>query len=437
MSLPTQHSDLIRLRCDQLGRICLGLNRCWFVVITLLLLSFAPFPASAIDREDVSLLILQLNASTRSERVQAERQLIDLGEEILPLIKQFRETNPELDFQLQTLKRKIQAETAASSLEGTMISLPSATPVKLREAVQQIRAQSEIDVSVAPSVEEVIVQVKDEKQSFWSAVDSLSKSGDLGWFHEDHSLLFSPRALLKHGATDYPTCFRVAAVHHLPRQFFRGRNRDTLSNIGFRIDVEPHIEPFFIKIHDQDFRLTSSNQEELLPFNPDAKRVVERSSNPWFEFSISFLNDDPITSELVDVAGKGQLFCSARQQLLRRSLNSQSEIVEPMQGFSVQEKNDSLVVDMTLLMDEGIQQLDSHQLALLHRNVWLVSEDQQRVKPIRKEVLRIEGLKHSLQFTFPKPESDLEQTDFQYLYPEFLTTTPFEFSVKGIEYRRR
>ncbi|WP_145196112.1 hypothetical protein [Thalassoglobus polymorphus] len=398
---------------------------------------FACLPAIAIDREDVSLLIHQLNANTRSERVQAERQLVDLGEEILPLVKQFRKTNPELDFQLQTLQRKIQAETAARALKGTLISFPSKKPITLREAVQLIHAQSEIDVIVAPSVEEVVVQIAEEKQSFWSAIDSLSKSGDLGWLHENHSLLFSPRALLKHGAKDYPTCFRVAAVHQIPRQLFRGRNRDTLTNIGFRIDVEPHIEPFFVRIHDQDFRLTSSNQEALLPFSPDAKRVVERGANPWFEFSISFLNNNPITSEIVDVDGKGELFCSARQQLLRRSLASQSKVAEPVQSFSVQEQSDSIVVDIALLMDEGIQQLDSHQLALLHRNAWLVVENQQRIEPIRKEVLRIEGLKHSVQLTFPKPESDLDQIEFQYLYPEFLTTTSFEFSVKGIEYRRR
>ncbi len=405
------------------------------LLIAMLLLLFAvqgERRAYCDDRADTDLLIQQLRSPERAKRIAAQRKLIDLGEAVLPRFKNVNNSKPTLAFHLQQIEEKIRLRLAMRSLSGTLITIQHQEPARLEPLTKSLSDQAGMSVSVETQLGNLPVQIDLKDQPFWKAIDTLSEKADVGWRRDRSGITFSAQALLKHGATDYPKCLRVAAIHQVPRKIFRRRSRQNLVRISFRVDVEPAIVPYFLTVRDQQFELRSSDNQILSPFNPDAVREIPLVAQPWFEFAVDFHSESAITADDFGLDGEVELFCAARTTEIEVPLQDKKQADARVQFVSQVENATEQRVVVDILLPERVEQFDSHRLALLHRDAALLLENQ-RVPPQQMRIIEIDGQKHRVEYIFQESGKQSGQAKFVYSYPDLFTSLPVSFKIRGIE----
>ncbi len=406
-----------------------------YLRITMLLLLFVvqgKRPAFCDAHAHVDLLIQQLRSSSRTQRIVAHRELIELGEEILPNLKNARISDSALNFHLQQLEDEIRLRVALRTLNGTPVTLQHQDPIELEQLTKSLARQSKMSVDVDPQLRMLRVQVALKEQPFWKAIDVLSQNGDVGWKHNETGVAYSVQALKKHGATDYPKCLRVAAVHHVPRQNFRRRSRKGLVRIGLRIDVEPAVVPYFLTVRDSSFELRGNNNQMFSPFNPDAVREIPMVAQPWFEFTVDFQSSPDVPADEFIIDGEVELFCAARTTQIEVPLNAEKQADARVQFVSQRSLETDLKVVADVVLPEGSEHFDSHRLALLHRDAWLLEEGQ-RILPQQMRLMVVDRRRHRVEFSFRKLKVKPDETQFFYNYPDLFTSLPVSFKIQGIE----
>lgn len=405
------------------------------LLIAMLLLLFAAQGerrAYCDDHAAAELLIQQLRSSSRAKRIEAERELIDLGEGVLPHFRNLNHSDPALSFHLKQIEEEIRLRLAMDTLNGTLVTLQNTQPVALEQLTKTLTDQASMSVGVDSRLRNLPVQVEVNQQPFWKVIDELSQQADVGWSRDRSGVTFAAQALLKYGATDYPKCFRVAAIHHAPRKSFRRRLRQNLVRISFRVDVEPVIVPYFLTVRDRHFELRSSDNQTLSPFNPDAVREIPLVAQPWFEFTVDFHSESEVKANEFELDGEVELFCAARTTQIEVPLNDEEQTDARVQFVSKRSNTTEQRVVADIFLPEGSEQFDSHRLALLHQDAWRVEEGQ-NVPARQTRIVEIDGQKHRVEFVFPKAIGQQDQATFIYNYPDLFTSLPVSFKIRGIE----
>lgn len=391
----------------------------------------------AAEPRSVDELLQQLQSDQRAERLEAERRLIEKGEEILDAIAPREAFDSALQFRLAKIRSRILQQAASQTLNGTRVTMKDRRVLPLGTVSQIISQQTGNDLRADPTVSQLEVNLLAEDEPFWKVVDKLSEAGDIGWGRTAGGVKFSPEFDIKHDQAAYPKCLRVAAFHRLQQQRFRGSTRKGLVRLSFRVDVEPLVTPYFLEVHDQNFQLRGDAGVSFFPFNVAASREIPFVGESQFEFTIDFRVDENSLAETrtvkeFELAGELELFCAARKTEIVVPLQAEADNQRLVQIVSTKREKAGMVITAEIEMPEGIEVFDSHRLALLHRGVVLRIGNEQI--PVRQHRMTFaEGRRHTVEFTFATEVPVSEQVHFVYRYPQLFATLPVSFEIGGIQ----
>ncbi|TWT58204.1 hypothetical protein KOR42_15750 [Thalassoglobus neptunius] len=382
------------------------------------------------DEKKVSQLISQLDSPSRAERVQAERSLIQLGEQAIPALEEFPTDDPVIAIHLDRIRLAIRKTAATETLEGTRFSFEASQGIGIQEFIRNLTEATGNEVVTDPPSLSRRIQFHGDDIPFWQVIDDVCLHNDLGWRTSSQSVVLSTSERTRYDVADYVKCVRIGGTVQRQRQGFRQRRRGQLIRVEFRLDVEPQVVPFFAQVFDRDFEL-SNETLTATPFNPDAGHELLFRGGRTAVFTVDFQTNSETIEFPVNASGFITLFCAARREPITVALNSREQTPDNrvrLEGIS--RTPDETIVRLSVQLPHNADELRSHRLGLLHRDVKLHQNDGQVTSPTRIELLSRRGLLHSLEVRFP---TGAEATHLTYGMPELLTFLPVPFEIHGLE----
>ncbi|MEW4490209.1 hypothetical protein AB1L42_19145 [Thalassoglobus sp. JC818] len=385
---------------------------------------------NAINSKSVEQLVALLDSPKRAERVEAERRLIQLGESAIPDLEKLSVDNPIIDIQLDRIRNEIRKLAATRTLEGTRFSFDAPNEVNIQEFIQKLTGSTGNLVLTDPPNLSRRVRFEGKDVPFWQVIDEVCLHHDLGWRTSSNAVVLSTSERTRYDVADYVKCVRIGGIVQRQRQGFRQRRRGELIRVEFRIDVEPQVVPFFAQVFDRDFELADENLTAT-PFNPDAGHELLFRGGRTAVFTIDFQTESEAIEFPISASGFITLFCAARREPIAIALDILQQSPDNrvrLEGIS--RTPAETIIRLSIQLPHNADELRSHRLGLLHRDVKLQLANGQTTASSRVELLSRRGLIHSLEVRFP---SDVEATHLIYGMPELLTFLPVPFEIHGLE----
>lgn len=380
--------------------------------------------------EEIENLIQKLNSPQRSVRISAEKSLIATGEEGLLVIEEQLGIDSEFSFQLQRIANTIREQIASASLLGTRISIGGDETSTIHQVIEEIVEQTGFQVRVIDDSKQTPVMISAQEIPFWKGIDLLGSQANVGWqILNGKEIVFNPDFQLRPGATAYPKSLRVAAI--------QARLKQSLLRVNFRVDAEPDVNPYYLKIRDQDFRLidsVSSPMNLIPPFNRDAAREITIGDQAGFEFHVDFQMDEEIETDSLTLNGKVEIVCAAHTREAIISLEKNGQTDPQVAVINSKQTRNRLKLLARIRLPEELASFDSHRITLLHKEAWLSLKNDQRIAPQSKKIVRTAGGTHDVEFFFEVAQDLTPDAHFVYAHPSHVMTSTAEFEIQDFSY---
>ncbi|MCA9132917.1 MAG: hypothetical protein KDA45_07170 [Planctomycetales bacterium] len=236
-----------------------------------------PDPAGdpAVDPAVVRRALRQLDADDLQTRDRAERQLLEMGPAVLPLLPQITpRTSGELKVRLQRIRQAQQWKKVTAYFDASTVTLEGKLP--LAEALQQITAQTgnAIQLQNAQTLPDLRVELQADRQPFWATMETLMAQAKLrinNYGTTDNALVLSPAssdsshrtAAFTHGP------FRLDLVSVQSNLAFSGALNGGLT-VSFQVTWEPRLQPVFMQLPMASIQAETNSGQSLKASNPQA-----------------------------------------------------------------------------------------------------------------------------------------------------------------------
>ena len=233
-------------------------------------------PSTKVElRVAVEALLKQLDSQTLSERVHAERALLDLGPEALTFLPP-PELTPSVSVREGVKRIRIQLERRAAreSAQASFVHLTGDVTVAalLKELAAQTRNRVELGAD-AQSLANQTLQVAYDNRPFWECLDDMCQRLKLSaTFDVQRGVLRLQAASSKlpvELAVQRGGPFRLA-IHSAEVRPIVGNETHRLLRISGKVGLEPRLRPLFLHFVAQDMTATTTDGLRLEPWNPAA-----------------------------------------------------------------------------------------------------------------------------------------------------------------------
>lgn len=222
---------------------------------------------------EVRKLLRQLEADELENRDAAEKELVQLGSEILAFLPEIdARTSGELKIRLQRIRASLDSTAIGDFFEATSVELSGTMPVL--DAIDQITAQTEnvINLQGEDALDGIEVTFDGAKLTFWEAMDSLMAQANLrvnALGTTEGELSLSPGGTSEEApAPALNGAFRVDVASVQSTRAFQG-NVDGQLDLSLYVSWEPRLEPVFMQIP-MGKMSASSGDAQLSSVNPQA-----------------------------------------------------------------------------------------------------------------------------------------------------------------------
>lgn len=220
----------------------------------------------------------RLGSPDRSERLDAEQDLLDRGAGVLPLLPPTEEVrDPAARAGLRRIRERLEQRKAEESVRPTRLSVQVEGPLS-EVAVLPLQATGPglplgIKVALTPEQSAREVSLKEVDQPFWKVIDEAGRQAGLWPVEIDPArrLTFREREPEDDARrVVYLQAFRVV-TGPLSLKPVAGDETHSLLRVPVEIWPEPKLRPLFLFYSVNDFELTGPAGEVMPPFTPGAK----------------------------------------------------------------------------------------------------------------------------------------------------------------------
>lgn len=397
-------------------------------------------------RDAVAKWIQQLESPALADRRQAERELLDLGPKILPLL-------PPLDLlpgpasreAAKRLRIALQRRLAVDSARPSRVTL--AGEFALPELLAEITRQTNNGLRLADDLPLETLTKRSwnfEHVTFWDAIDEICRQTNLSPTtapDTDAALLSgvppnsaSPRAqrigVLRLALTD------------VSRQPIQGDSERELIRIQGDLLFEPRLRPLFVHFQAGDFSAKADGEHVLPAWNPKARYELpmagaSRRTHVTWDFVAR--TDDAVEN----VAFHGKLLVQlaaatepiafdlpAKQELLRRR-GGVSVRLFPMELAASQDNSRETTVKITVSYETGGPAFESHRTWVYHNAAWIQAGEKRLPFADFETLMQVDG-GVQLEYRF-KNLPATGPLKFVYEAPTLMLDVPFEVEFSRVE----
>ncbi len=437
------------------------------------------FAADVIDASVVRTSILRLDADRKTEREEAEHELLRFGPKVLPMLPD-PETlpSPAASEALRRVRVKLERQKAEESVEATRLRV--ADSVSVAELLKRLNSDTGNSVVVEGLSEDLLAKSVElpKTPSFWTAIDALAKQRSLSWQCEGSPARL--RLSLNPPTHPAPTfgrggnlvtesnAFRIALRSAMPRDVV-GQEARQLMRLELDVTAEPRLRPLFLSCAFADLRATgirrvkatgirrvkgesAAREETWPPFSPDAKlELTFGQGRRQTTFPVDFRLPTGGGWSALCLSGKLQIETAAAEEPIDFPVGMDSRGVPRRRGGVtvrvVQWETDAnsnerdLTVRATVGYDTGGPAFDSHRSWMLSNIAGLIRValnkdelpgDAELLKPSHHEIdLQPDG-KIVVIYRFEKLPHPAAEYRFRYVAPTLILNVPVEFELRDV-----
>lgn len=336
---------------------------------------------------DIARLVRDLSAPELAARVRAERQLLEAGPAVLPLLPPpDLVATPGARESLKRLRVQLERRRARESASPSLVHWTE--PLTLPALARHLAEQSKNELRLAPETPgETTIPPRPDPTPFWQALDELCEAHDLRWRWSDEGsrLLLEPRpagTAAPEQRIAYQGPFRLATGSPERRPIVGGSGE--LLRLPLTVSAEPRVRPLFLFFAASDLEITRGKEPPLTAWNPAARyelplTVAGRETSTTLDFR---LDDGPPAGTL-----EGKLTMTTALAVERIPFEPGSQTVGTVRrrgGTSVTvrewtEATDgtsrSLAVELAVSYDTGGPAFESHRTWVWHNAAYLEAAD--------------------------------------------------------------
>ncbi|HET6884079.1 MAG TPA: hypothetical protein VFI31_28250, partial [Pirellulales bacterium] len=205
--------------------------------------------------EQVRHLIRELDASQKSRREEAEKNLVALGVKALDYLPENTDRlSAEAGQRLDRVREKLEKNAAESSLEPTAVTLSGKTPLsEVLAAIEEQTGNKIVDLrkEFGEDVGDPDLKVEFKQTPFWPALDQVLDDADLTIYpyaSEQGGLGITSRGesrLPRHGSAIYSGAFRIEGTMFIAQRDLRDPMSHKLE-LTLEAAWEPRLRPIVI-----------------------------------------------------------------------------------------------------------------------------------------------------------------------------------------------
>ncbi len=424
-----------------------------------------PPPSTRPSSVTVNQLIEKLNSDRRSERLAAERGLLELGPSILDQLPtptllpnaQVRDTVRRIRLELERRKARQAVDASRVSLVGTMT---------LDEIAAEIAKQTGNVLRISdrdPATRKRAVALAIDDAPFWKAIEELCREADLelaGGATLDNSAspLDGPAVDLVTRANREPAervsldgAVRARVAKTSIRELFGDDEHDKL-RVAFDFHVEPRLRPLFLKYRGRDINVATGNGRKRLkplanaddnlelPLGQDGGRISIHSD---FRFPKLAPRE-----QALNIAGKLSVQCAAATERIQvSSLKEAKGVIRRRGGVTLSMRNVEVTkgktgqdvnVQCVVTYDIAGAAFESHRTWINHNRVLIETETDSGFERLAPDSHEVDGqAKGGIMITYTFRNLDDRQLagTFVYYAPTMIVDVPITFHFKDVRVR--
>lgn len=419
------------------------------LILSLGFLLLGTLLADDASRDRIETLIRSLDAGTLAERSRAERQILDLGPEVLsklPVLETIestsvRESLRRIRIQLERRAAKESSGPSKVTLQGTM---------RLAEALQKIREQTGNRIGIAEDqleLRQLSVVVDWDQARFWDCLEELRRRHDLEWDCSKDSVAVPmfrrkeasrlPRAVQIVGP------FRIS-IENVQTRDVIGDSQQRILRVTARISAEPRLRPLSLSIAAAELKVALNSGQPLVPWNPDAK-YEHMVSDGGHEVVAIWDFVLPPAAPKSEFAIRGKIRCqiaAATERIVFDQTSLVRGTIRRRGGVSVRLREVTFVpgeaetldteIGATVSYDTGGPAFESHRTWIFHNAVYLETKSGVRTSFTEFETAQQSDGAIAVDYRWRKLPAPAHQYFFVYEAPTLIIDVPIEVDIDKI-----
>ena len=422
----------------------------------------APTESPAMLRATIEELLRELEAPTLADRTRAERKLLDLGPDVLPLLPA-PELTPNVSVREAVRRVRVQLERRAAkeSALSSRITLRGETTIAelLNQFTKQTRNRVELS-GKARDAEKTSLTVVFDDRPFWECLDEVCERLKL------RAEFDAQRAALKlvpRGTSDPVELavqrsgpFRLA-IHSAEIRPVVGAADRRLLRVAGRIAVEPRLRPLFLHFATSEMKGSVVEGKSLAPWNP-AARYEHPVSDAGREVPVQFDYllphsadpDDKAAPTKINLSGRIALQLAAGTERIVFDKTSQTpgasrrrggvtvrlrEVkFEPLAADAAQPADQLRAeIGVAVSYDTGGPAFESHRTWMFHNAVYLETEAGRRIDFTEYDTNQQADGAVAVGYRWDKLAAPATQYKFVYEAPTLILDLPLDVKLEGIK----
>ncbi len=228
-----------------------------------------------VEPNQVRRLVRDLEADRLEDRDAAERALVALGAEVVPLLPAIdASTSGELKIRLQRIRQSFDDQSMQAFFRASTVTLSGT--MSLSEAIREISLQTgnQITLQGEDGVSGAEVTLQAEEAPFWEVMDSVLAQANLrinAFGATDSSLVLAPGATYNAETPQafYKGPFRIDVLFVQATRRF-GVAMDGQLQVSVQLSWEPRLQPVYVQIPMSSIEAKIGEDEVLASVNPAA-----------------------------------------------------------------------------------------------------------------------------------------------------------------------
>ncbi len=264
-------------------------------------------PADNDISKRVAALVKQLDGDTLAERDQAEKDLMEIGAKVLPMLPKVNaNTSAETRVRLQRIQDALQEKVVDAAVEASLVTLTG--NMSVGDALAAITEQTGNRITFE-SVPETTVELDFDAVPFWEAFDELLDLASLAvlpFRSDEGSIVLTARDQvegLRIERAAYAGVFRLEPVELTASRRLRSGATDSL-RVQMWVSWEPRLSPIFVQFKMDSFQVELDNGETLQVSNPsESPEYSPTTSASQMEIDLSLTLPDRSIKSIKSIKG--------------------------------------------------------------------------------------------------------------------------------------
>lgn len=400
-------------------------------------------------RQTVEMLLKQLDSQSLSDRVQAERSLLDLGPESLTYLPP-PELTPSISVREAVKRIRVQLERRAArdSALASLVRLSGEMP--LAALLKEITAQTRNRVELAEDARKLATQklsVDYDSRPFWECLDDICQRMKLvSTFDAQLNVLrlgsLSPKSPVEL-AVQRSGPYRLA-IHSAEVRPIVGNKTARLLRISGKVSLEPRLRPLFLHFAAGDLGAVSTDGVKLQPWNPAARyEHPVGDAGREVPLQLDYLVPPGENQSAVNLRGRLSVQLAAGTERVVFDRTSQSagtarrrggvtvrlrEVAfEPPQGDEIQAQ-----IKVTVSYDAGGPAFESHRTWMFHNAVYMENEAHRRFEFTDYDTLLQANGAVGVDYRWEHLPAPATQYQFVYEAPTLILDLPLDVTLDAV-----